>query len=283
MNPAKASAEDFLGRFREVIADPVNLLIERVPMAGVVEGNEVYLHNGHRVAVAGEGAYYGSFSHLLIVNRGVHEPLEEYVFQELLKHLPPAPSMLELGAYWGHYSMWLKKVRPEALVILVEPEKANLAAGVRNFERNGYTGEFIHSFVGRGHFGIDAFLQSRNHEKRLQHLDVLHVDIQGFEAEMLEGCQNTLTGHIVDYLFVSTHSQALHGHVVAELGRHGYRVEVSSDFDNETTSYDGFLFASSPRKKPVFANFAVPTRTKINHSRPDDLLHAVVRLHSRLP
>ncbi len=98
MIPTKANAEDFLGRFREVISDPLNLLIERVAMAGLVEGNTVYLHNGNRVPVVGDGAYYGPFSHLLVINRGVHEPLEEFVFQELLKTLPDAPLMIELGA-----------------------------------------------------------------------------------------------------------------------------------------------------------------------------------------
>jgi hypothetical protein len=64
-------------------------------MAGVVEGDPVFLHNGLRVL----GAYYGPFSQLLAINRGVHEPLEEFVFQEVLKRLPAAPSMIELGAY----------------------------------------------------------------------------------------------------------------------------------------------------------------------------------------
>ena len=98
----KADAADFLGRFREVISDPLNLLIERVPLAGIVEQNEVYLHNGNRVPIVGDGAYYGPFSQLLVINRGVHEPVEEYVFQELVKTLPVAPSMVELGAYWSN-------------------------------------------------------------------------------------------------------------------------------------------------------------------------------------
>jgi hypothetical protein len=57
------------------------------------------------------------------MNRGVHEPLEEYVFQELLNLLPEKPSMLELGAYWcGHCSIWFKKKYPESSVYMVEPD-----------------------------------------------------------------------------------------------------------------------------------------------------------------
>jgi hypothetical protein len=267
----KAQANDLLGRFREVISDPLNLLIERVPMAGHVEQDEVYLHNGNRVPLSGEGAYYGPFGQLLVVNRGVHEPLEEFVFQELLKSLGEAPVMLELGAYWGHYSMWIKKVRPRSSVVLVEPDPTHLAAGVANFKRNGFTGEFIQSAVGRGQLQVDAFRGSR----QLGRLDMLHVDIQGFEVEMLEGCARTLTEHCVDYLIISTHSQAIHAHVVTALNGFGYRVEVSSDFDNETTAYDGLVFASSPGVVQIFHNFEPIGRTKIAESCPQDVLLAL--------
>jgi hypothetical protein len=268
----KAQPSDFLGRFREVISDPLNLLIERVPLAGMIEANDVYLHNGLRVPVAGEGAYYGPFSHLLVINRGVHEPLEEYVFQELLKTLPEAPTMLELGAYWGHYSMWLKKLKPRATVILVEPERDKLAAGVKNFSKNGFVGEFIQSSVARGHLEVDSFLRSRS----LTHLNILHADIQGYEVEMVEGCQSSLSQQMIDYLFISTHSQEIHKGIVTKLNELEYSVEVSSDFDNDTTSFDGFVFASSPRVKQLFCNFDVMGRTKIIESRPQELLKGLL-------
>jgi Methyltransferase FkbM domain len=270
----KAADSDFLGRFREVISDPLNLLIERVPQAGVLEGNDVCLHNGNRVPVMGDGAYYGQFSTLLLLNRGVHEPLEEYVFQELLKHLPASPHMIELGAYWAHYSMWLKRVRPQAVVIMVEPDPGNLAAGRANFARNGFEGEFIHAIVGRGQWALDEFFRSRG----LSHLDILHVDIQGAEGELLHGGRQTLGNSQIDYLFVSTHSQDLHRHVAEELTRFGYRVEVSSDFDNETTSFDGFLFAASQTTHPVFRNFNHYGRTTIATSSANDTLQALMTM-----
>jgi hypothetical protein len=220
--PSKAAANDILGRFREVISDPLNLLIERVPMAGVVQGNEVYLHNGNRVPFIGPAAYYGPFSQLLIINRGVHEPLEEFVFQEVLKTMPEAPQMIELGAYWAHYSMWLKKVRMQAKVIMVEPDPNNLAAGRNNFGRNGFGGEFIQSLVATGHWQLDPFLGSRGIER----VDILHVDIQGLEGELIAGARNSLTNRLVDYLFISTHSQEIHRRIISELTTFGYRIEV---------------------------------------------------------
>ena len=269
---SKAEGADFAGRFREVISDPLNLLIERVPLAGFVDNNEVYLHNGIRVPASGAAAYYGSFSMLLIINRGVHEPLEEYVFQELLRRLPEAPRMIELGAYWGHYSMWLKRARPKATTILVEPDQNNLAVGMHNFKRNGFDGEFIQAFVATGQFEVDPFLESRG----IDHLDILHVDIQGHEVEMLAGSRRALAERRVDYLLISTHSQEIHEKIVGDLTDAGYRIEAACDFDNDTTSYDGFVFASSPRVAPVFENFAALGRTRIAQSEPQALLDSLL-------
>jgi hypothetical protein len=269
----KAADVDFVGRFREVISDPLNMLIERVPQAGTLEGDQVYLHNGNQVPIAGPAAYYGQFSTLLVLNRGVHEPLEEYVFQEVLKHLPPSPRMIELGAYWAHYSMWLKRVRPLASVIMVEPDPGNLAAGRANFAHNGFEGEFVHTFVGKGGWELDQFFASRG----VSHLDVLHVDIQGAEGALLDGGRETLRNSKVDYLFVSTHSQELHRSVAEDLTQFGYRVEVSSDFDYETTSYDGFLFAASHDTRRVFKNFNHFGRTTIATSSANEALEAVLK------
>ena len=269
--PLKAAPTDLLGRFREVISDPLNLLIERVPLAGFVDGDQVTLHNGLRVPVAGPGAYYGPFSQLLVINRGVHEPLEEFVFQEVLKCLSDAPSMIELGAYWGHYSMWLKQQRPNGQVILVEPEPACLKAGQDNFARNGFEGEFIQAFVGTGKFEIDDFFRNR----KIRKLDILHTDIQGFELEMLQGARNVLTRRRVNYLFISTHSQPIHQAVVNLLGEFGYRVEISSDYEAPTTSYDGLVFASSPDISPLFEKVSILGREEIAQRGPADILKSL--------
>jgi hypothetical protein len=101
------------------------------------------------------------------------------------------------------------------------------------------------------------------------------VDIQGSEAEFLPGARDTLSRAIIDYLFVSTHSQLLHQHIVSRLVDIGYRVDVSSDFDNDTTSFDGFVFASNPQAKRIFSEFPYLGRTSINASRPDQLVQAI--------
>lgn len=264
-------ATDFVGRFREIVSDPVNILIHRDPRAGVVDRGHVYLHNGNQVAASGAMAYYGRFSDILIINRGVHEPTEEFVFQQVLKKFRAAPVMLELGAYWGHYSMWLKRSFPDSAVYLVEPDGRNLAVGKHNFLINGYHGTFIQEFVGRGYFTVDDFLAKTG----IPRLDVLHSDIQGFEMEMLEGAVKALRRQRIDYVFVSTHSNPLHYGVRDRLEQLGYVVEVSCDYEQETCSHDGLVFARAPAAAPVVPSMRTPGRVQSTQMEPAAILLAL--------
>ena len=275
--PPKPS--DMIGRFRDIVCDPLNLLIERAPLAGVVEDGLVWLHNGARAPIEGPGAYYGEFSQILVINRGVHEPLEEFIFQEMLRRMPTAPLMLELGAYWGHYSMWLKRLRPQAVVFLVEPKWKCLRAGQQNFELNGLEGEFIQAFVGHGQFQVDAFMA----EQALERLNVLHADIQGYELEMLDGAAACLDRRAADYVFISTHGQKRHRLVLDRLQGHGYRIEVSSDFLSHSTSHDGLVFATSPDLEPLFSNFEPLGREDICASAPGELVDYLTSLRPARP
>lgn len=264
----KSLANNFKGRFREIISDPLNLVIDRVPNAGYVYDDHVMMHNGLLMPILGEYSYYKEFSDILILNRGVHEPLEEFCFQTLLKKIRfSSPKMLELGAYWGHYSSWMKHTIPNSLVTMVEPEKSNILAGQYNFENNNLEGEFIQDFVGKGFFSVDSFLKKQSINK----LNVLHADIQGYEVEMLEGAVNSLRKGRIDYICISTHSEDLHDRVITFLKSMNYRIEVSSSFDTHTTSYDGFILASRIDIKPIFLSFIPMGRVEIYNSSPYQL------------
>jgi len=56
------------------------------------------------------------------------------------------------------------------------------------------------------------------------------------------------------------------------------RCDVSSDFDNDTTSYDGFVFASSPSATQIFRAFAPFGRTKIAAGPVDRTIAAVLAI-----
>ncbi len=271
----KAAAGDFPGRFREIISDPLNVLIRRHPDAGFIVDRQVVLHNGLMVPVEGEFAYYEGFSEILILNRGVHEPLEEFVFQTLLKKLNNQKvTMLELGAYWGHYSMWLLLARPDSDVTLVEPDERNLESGRRNFSANGFSGKFIQDFVGEGKFAVDEHLDSKGQDS----LSILHSDIQGYEVEMLKGASKRLVNHHIDYVFVSTHSESLHREVELILEEFGYVIEVSSSFDRHSTSFDGFVFARAPSLPSIFNGFQFLGREELTICSPLEKIEYISRL-----
>jgi len=273
----KAIDEDFPGRYREIVSDPINIAIERDPKSGYMREGKVYLHNGLMVPIVGPHAYYGNFSAILVINRGVHEPLEEYIFQEILKSLPTAPTMLELGAYWGHYSMWLQKVYPKADSHLVEPELIHLEAGKRNFKENNFNGKFTHAFVGKGNFSVDNYID----QNKIKKLDILHSDIQGFEVEMLHDCKKALKNRLIDRVIVSSHSNDLHYASIEVLESQGYKVEVSSDYD-ETTSNDGIILASNPDIEPLFTDFKPLGRIEIANATSLELAKYVSTIFNNI-
>jgi hypothetical protein len=263
--------EKFIERFREIVADPINIYIERVPNAGYVESKKyIILHNGNKVHLSGKYSYYGEFSDILIINRGVHEPLEEFCFQSLLRRLKSKREnikMLELGAYWGHYSMWMKRAIPEAECTLVEPDKKNLLIGKMNFKINNFNGKFINEFVCSNGFTVDKWIGSSDEK-----LDLLHCDIQGFELEMLHNAKRSLETTKINYLMISTHSEKIHKDIIKYMAQFKYQLEVSSDFERHTTSNDGFLMFTSINSESVFKNFSPLGRCEIINTKPEDIL-----------
>ena len=96
---------------------------------------------------------------------------------------------------------------------------------------------------------------------------------------MLDGAKNFLTQQIANYIFMSTHSQKIHEEAIRKLESFGYIIEVSSDFDHHTTSYDGFILATASSAERVFKTFRPVGRTEIISGTPPEMvkyLHAVI-------
>ena len=273
----------FTERFREIISDPVNLLIKRTPTAGYVDSeNNVILHNGIKVPIRGKYSYYENFSDILIINRGVHEPVEEYCFQELINSLKKQNldkfTMLELGAYWGHYSMWLKSNLSFADCYLVEPDLINYECGKNNFLINNLEGNFINEKVSSEYFTVDKFFKKH---PNLEFINILHSDIQGYELEMLKNSKNCLSDNIINYIFISTHSEDLHKNCIDYLKKFNYEIDVSSGFDRETTSTDGFLMARSKNSSKIFMNSDFLGREEITNTSPYQLIDYLNNLKNK--
>jgi hypothetical protein len=123
-------------RIKDVLDSSDNNKIQRVEEAGKVKNGKQVMHNGLLINL---GSYYGpEYAQMLVQSKGVHEPQEEYVFQEVLKYMPKGAKMLELGAYWSFYSMWFNQKVDDAVNIMVEPEDFNLLQGKSNFQTEWY-------------------------------------------------------------------------------------------------------------------------------------------------
>src|SRR5262249_12131739 len=130
----------------------------------------------------------------------------------------------------------------------------------RNFAANGLTGHFTWGFVARRSrqadppdYSIDDFLEAQH----LQHIDVLHADIQGAELDMIYGASRTLSDGKVRYLFISTHGEDLHADCISALSNFGYRVPISVR-PSESYSFDGLIVAHQAARSNV--QLPVPSR-----------------------
>lgn len=217
-------------RIRDVVSSPDNEYIPRCPNAGVLDNGIITMHNGIKV---GGLSYYGAgVMNLLMQNKGVHEPQEERAFQDVLPYIETGSAMLELGAYWGFYSLWFSKAVKGARNYLLEPMDDNLEAGSVNFRLNDATAVFEQAFIGASDdtstspktVTVDSFMKSHS----IDRLVILHSDVQGAELDMLHGAINTIRDGKIDYFFISTHSSHLHSACEDFLKEHDYRILASA-------------------------------------------------------
>ena len=240
------SKHEYYDRFRFILSDPLNKKISRHKDSGKIVDGNLIMYNGLKIK---PNSYYDNFSDILLLNGGVHEPQEEYVFNEIINNLnTKTPLMVELGSYWAFYSMSFLQKNKKGVSFLVEPDPNFINIGKNHFEINGMHGNFIQDFVGSNNFTIDSFIESYS----LSKIDIVHSDIQGHEYEMLQGCLNGIKNKIIDYFFISTHTQDLHNLCKNFLQTNGYKIIGSADFDNETFCHDGILIATSNENHEVF-------------------------------
>lgn len=230
-------------RLNITVSSPDNDFIPRVKNAGEVLRGKQIMHNGLKINL---GSYYGpEVARVLKANRGVHEPQEERIFGEILKKLPKNAVMVELGAFWGFYSMWFQKEVPGAINHLIEPDPFNRVSGQLNFRLNGMSGKFYPYFIGKEQAGsktsisMNTFFEQQN----LKTVHILHSDIQGYELEMLEGANHALKN--VWFVFISTHSNELHHRCEEFLVEQGFKLLTSIDKD-DSFSEDGLIVAQHP-------------------------------------
>ena len=248
--------------------------IPKVPEAGQIidfNGDQYQImHNGLKIA---KDCYYGTWmTHLISLLKGHHEPQEERIFYDVLKLMPAKAVMVELGSYWGYYSMWFQKEVPYATNYFIEPDPKNLIIGEKNFTVNNLQGHFLQAMIGEHSSESESFTDwDYNHYKVKQinlddfvesqeilFIDILHSDIQGAEVEMLHGCKKLIENKKIGYFFISTH-RGTHEKCIEFFNNMNLEVIVSITRE-ESFSADGLIVAKLPELKNPEA-FPISRRT----------------------
>ncbi len=239
--------------------------IAKAPDAGKVlslDGQQVQImHNGLKVLA---GGYYGEWMTGIIERlQGHHEPQEEVVFHEIMKHIPKQATMLELGGFWSYYSLWFKsEYGAQRRSYVVEPDPNHIAIGQANAALNGQDITFIQACVGAepappGPFrtesagdiqvpriSVPTFLR----EFGIDRLDVLHCDTQGMETQVIHSCEALLRSGAICFGVFSTHHHEIsgdpltHQRCLAMIQDFGGHVLVEHDV-HESFSGDGLIAA----------------------------------------
>lgn len=241
--------------------------LEKVQYAGRMleeHGSRVQvMFNGIRVPA---GGYFGDWMSEIIERlKGHHEPQEELIFHELMKHVPAGGAMIELGAFWAYYSAWFLRGGPDTRrAIAVEPDGVHLEVGRETARLNDLDVEFVQACVGDHHEDVIEFDTADGHgtfaipmvtvpevmaERGLDRLEILHCDTQGQELRVIESCEELLRSGKIRFVVVSTHSHhisgdpLIHQKCLAALTVYGGRVLAEHDV-HESFSGDGLIVAS---------------------------------------
>lgn len=218
------------------------------------------MHNGLKVLA---GGYYGEWMQDLITRcNGHHEPQEELLFAEVLRHLPPTATMIELGGFWCYYSIWFLTQDRRRRAIAVEPDPRHLEIGRANARLNDCAPIFVHAFAGPepappAPFRTEASgvvelacvsVASLLDAHGIGRLDLLHCDAQGIELAVLESGLALFAANRIDWLIVSTHAHQIsgdpltHQRCLAVLRQAGATILAEHDV-HESFSGDGLIVA----------------------------------------
>jgi predicted O-methyltransferase YrrM len=225
----------------------------------VADAGTVREHDGRRVQVMHNGllveagAYQGAWESEVIRRlRGHHEPQQEAAFHAVVERLARdgAPvTAVELGSSWGYYSMWAMTALPGTRCVLVEADAAALEAGRRNLRLNGLEAETVGARVGATDGGGMTTLHALADRLGIERIDLLHADIDGAEADMLDGARALIEAGRVRFVVISTHHAGIageahmHRRCLEILKKH--RAHVVAEHPVEASaSGDGLIVAS---------------------------------------
>jgi FkbM family methyltransferase len=136
---------------------------------------------------------------------------KEYPREILERVLPTDPVILDVGAHIGCFTIWIKRMRPDARMFSFEPEGENFAVLKRNISENNLSGVSLINAAVWAETGTASFhvpthapnlscvdqsgevqvttvtLDEFVNERGLDRVDLLKLDCEGAEYELLAG------------------------------------------------------------------------------------------------
>ncbi len=238
------------------------------PLAGKIIDGKQYLFDGSPTIYP-----HGSdkVHNLYRLTRGAPEPEEIFYFLKIIKNIKANGTMIEVGAGHGFYSIIAAKYLLQGKQILIEasPRAINiLKQNIQlnefnkraiiiqkavtnkdnnkiNFKEQGYASSIDTS----GEYSVSTITVDRLiKDLKLKVVDLLHMDIQGEELNALRGMQNALSHKLVHYIFIGTHSIAIHNKCEDYLKEKNYSILFSQDL-TKNSSYDGILIARAETRR----------------------------------
>ena len=213
--------------------------IPKVDHAGEIVGDYQIMHNGLKII---KDCYHKNFITDTLKKYKHFEPDQEVWFHRALETIQDNGTMIELGSYWGYYSLWFNHSIRNATNIMVEPNINNLEIGKKHFEINNMKGIFENMYVGAYDDDNTTTVDSIIERSNLENVDIVHADIQFAEYDMLVGCRKAIASKKIKWFFISTHNAGLNQLCNKYLVKNNYEILVSH-VKNKIPSTDGLIVA----------------------------------------
>ena len=192
---------------------------------------------------------------------------EKYMLQMVKANPNNTHTMIELGSNQAYYSLMfhsiLKKLGSNPVNILVETNKDHLVRGVDHFSMNGFDVQTKCCSIGNLEKVVEALqiqwplttAEGMTHfnpnwltltdifkEFNIDHLDVLHCDLDFSELVLFETAEEIFREKKIKYIFLSTHGP-LHEPALEFLKNCGYEILLNHDKTLPPVGFDTLIIA----------------------------------------
>ena len=200
--------------------------------------------------------------------------LEKDVKREFSQNINEGDTVIDVGAHIGEYTLLgAKLVGDKGLVISVEPDHDSVKSLKENIILNNFknclilekaVGEkvetkFLYKVNEEDVYGyLDPYVENKKLKKHseievttidsivlsnnINTINLLKIDVEGFEYEVLLGCNDTLKKNKIKKIIIEIHSEFLKAKGINEdliytfLKKHGFKIKKIQEIPNKQTS-----------------------------------------------